>query len=157
MIAPADIVDDDHDGKPGITGVPYADATMTHYGLPGSSLSFTSPAVDKLYVVIRTESSLHGTSTSCTESRGTAEVPDLNWHVVGCQTVDGNDCDPDQWDFVDESYLPVCSGASGPGSAITGTFISKEVGGMGGGAPTCDDAIATLPSPSPQPQPQGDF
>jgi len=140
----SDIRDDDGDGKPGITATP--SSQMPYYVprtgfLMGSTLS---PPTDKIYVVLRTELSLFGLSTSCTEGAGTATVNLLNNHVVGCHIPDvdggaGTDCIDTQYDFIDQNTTAYM--------VMGGTYVSKILAsGTGdGGAVTCDDVLSAVP------------
>ena len=117
-------------GVPGIVAVPLG---TSPYYLPTTSLS-GPPSADQLDIVLRTELSLYGTSSSCTEQTGEAFVPELNNRVVGCRLAnDGGVCTPAQWGFIDQNttqYVPV-----------NGTFDSKTIAE---GA-TCADVLTALP------------
>ena len=72
----------DGQGHPGIRGVFDRHASV----LPlETSLRRTSPAADSSGASTRTSSALYGTSTSCTETSGTAYVTLINNRVVGCE------------------------------------------------------------------------
>lgn len=141
VIPASDITDDDGDGKPGIAALPRGDMG---FFVPRVALSMTAPQTDKLYVVLRTELSLYGTSTSCTDGAGTATVSLLNNHVIGCHIPDvdggaGTDCDPGQYNFIDSNSTAY--------QVMSGTYLSKQLtSGTGdGGAVTCDDARGAFP------------
>ncbi|MBN1652305.1 MAG: hypothetical protein JXA30_00865 [Deltaproteobacteria bacterium] len=96
------VVDAEGDGKPGITGVPRAEAP---FSLPPTdivgALAGTGLA-DRLYLVTRSVVKLTGTRDSCTTASGTAEVTAFDNHVIGCRIRDtGADCDVNQANFVD--------------------------------------------------------
>lgn len=155
----SDFSDDDHDGNPGITAFPVDDNSMGYY-LPATSLGGTSgngsmptEVADQLYIVKRTQVSLHGTSTSCSEMTGTATVPEYVVHVIGCHdhgTPASASCVSDEWQFIDENAT-IYAGSGGSKSTITGTFDAKQVTAGDGGEPGCDDVVALFPSPMPQP------
>jgi hypothetical protein len=154
-----DLTDDDMDGNPGITAYPLNDNGMGYY-LPGTVIGGTAamppPHADKLFIVSRTQVSLYGMSTSCKETKGTITVPEYDLHVVGCHDVGmpgTTPCTSGEVSFLDGN-VTVYSGMGGPGSTITGTFDSMQLGGEGG-TPTCDDVIAAFPPPTMYPQ--GDF
>jgi hypothetical protein len=151
--ATSDIEDDDHDGNPGITLYPVDDAAMNDY-LPATSTTGTAPLTQKLFIVSRTELSLYGTSTSCTEGSGTVTVPEFNDHVIGCQDVNSTvPCTADEWQFLD-GQSTVYSGAGGKGSLITGTFKSLQLQpDADGGPPSCDDVVAAAGFADPLPEP----
>ena len=146
----SDLVDDDNDGAPGITEYALNDNAAGYY-LPSTGLGTGQPVADKLFVVSRTEVSLYGTSTSCTQTSGTISVPAYDLHVVGCHEQNGSDCTAAEWQFLDGNVTSY-RGTGGANSTITGTFDAKQLASGNGGVPTCDDVIATFPSPMPQPQ-----
>jgi hypothetical protein len=158
--AASDLSDDDKDGNPGITAYPLADNSAGYY-LPATSLGGTSgngsmPTLlaDKLYIVSRTQVSLYGTSSSCTETTGTVTAPEYVVHVVGCHdqgTAATASCMPNEWQFIDENAT-IYAGAGGPKATITGTFDAKQLASADGGEPSCDDVVALFPSPMPTPQ-----
>jgi hypothetical protein len=151
----SDITDDDMDGHPGITTTP---SNMMGYSLPATAATIGAAQADELYVVLRTQLSLYGTSTSCTDGSGTATVQLLNNHIVGChlagQPADAGACSPgasNQYDFIDQNttvYLGQSYVVSGmvmfpPNPClpqlppkITGTYVSKLLATDGGTA-TC--------------------
>jgi hypothetical protein len=147
-IPTTDITDDDGDGEPGITDYPLSDNAMGYY-LPATGLGGTAPKADKLYIVSRTEVTLYGTSTSCTDTKGTVTVPEYNLHVVGCHDLGAMDCMASEWQFIDGN-VTVYAGTGGKSSTITGTFESKQLA-TDGGDPGCDAVITAFPSPMPQP------
>jgi hypothetical protein len=158
----SDLSDDDGDMKPGITDTAF---NMNGWVFPATASAAGSQQADELYVATRTELSLMGTSTSCTESCGTATVQLLNNHIVGCHIVGtpaGTLCPMSQYDYVDQNTTvflgrPYVSGGAvmyPPGGAcptpvqlnpkITGQFHSKILASDGGTA-TCDDVLAAFP------------
>jgi hypothetical protein len=155
----SDFSDDDHDGHPGITAFPVDNNSMGDY-LPATSLGGTSgngsmptELADQLYIVKRTQVSLHGTSASCSEITGTITVPEYVVHVIGCHdhgTAASASCASTEWQFIDENAT-IYNGSAGNKSTITGTFDAKQVAAPDGGEPGCDDVVALFPSPMPQP------
>jgi hypothetical protein len=156
-IAAADITDDDNDGHPGITATP---STAAGNSLPATAALATPPGpfADKLYLALRTELSLYGKSTTCTDMDGTVGVQLLNNHVIGCELADGGgNCNMSQWDFIDSNttvYLgpgvkiPVAQ-QSMPASfappGISGTFKAKILStDAAGGGITCADVVSML-------------
>jgi hypothetical protein len=156
----SDFSDDDHDGNPGITAFPLEDHSAGYY-LPATSLggstgngSMPTLLADKLYIVSRTQISLSGTSTSCSEIKGTLTSPEYVVHVIGCHdqgTAATATCMPGEWQFIDENAT-IYAGAGGAKSPIAGTFDAKQLTAADGGEPGCDDVVAAFPSPMPQPQ-----
>jgi hypothetical protein len=106
----------------------------------------------------RTQLSLYGTSTRCTDTTGDLTVPEYNVHVIGChdrgKPQDTALCMAAEWHFLDDNLTtnPIYSGASGTTSTITGTFNAKQITLTGARRPSCDDVIAAFPAPMPQPQ-----
>lgn len=70
--------------------------------LPLASIASSSPRVDELWLVLRTQFSLHGTVLSSTAQAGTVEVDTLDSHVVGCHLAEGGACTADQGVFLDQ-------------------------------------------------------
>jgi hypothetical protein len=137
-VSPGDLADDDGDGHPGITGVPRSDSG---FYVPYTAPSGGSPT-DQLYLAVRTEVSLYGTSTSCTESSGAATVNLLNNHVVGCDIAGsagadagGNPCNQQQYGFIDSNTTVY--------QIAGGTYQTKQLATDGGGS--CADVLAALP------------
>jgi hypothetical protein len=156
-IAATDITDDDNDGFPGITGTP---STMNGDVLPSTAAQLSPPyaaQADKLFLTLRTELSLYGTSSSCTDISGTVGVQQLNNHVIGCELAnDGGLCTQPQWDFIDSNttvYLgpgvvvpPGMMAASFAPSGISGTFNAKILStDVDGGGIQCSDVLAAFP------------
>ncbi len=155
-IASTDISDDDNDGHPGITATP---SSTEGNSLPATGLSTSppyAPQADKLYVVLRTELSFYGSSTSCTEVSGTAKARVFNDHVIGCHLQGGGDCTPTQWDFVDQistvyvgSGVTIPAGVAAPSfepAGIAGTFTAKFLSNdTDGGDIDCAAVRAALP------------
>jgi hypothetical protein len=89
---------------------------------------------DQVYLVLRTQLGLYGTSSSCTEQSGRAFVTDLNSRVVGCDIAnDGGVCTADQYGFIDSDSTQYVPGA--------GTFDSKQLAT----GSTCSDLLVALP------------
>jgi hypothetical protein len=158
-IAVTDISDDDNDGHPGITAVPSA---ASGFSLPATAVDLTAPfapQAGKLYMTLRTELQLYGTSTSCTDIAGGASATLLNSHVIGCELGSGAECSQSQWDFIDSNEaVYVGQGVRIPPSTcppsfaspqIVGTFRSKILAASadGGGAlaVSCADVLSALP------------
>jgi hypothetical protein len=156
-IPTTDLTDDDMDGHPGITGVP---STANGDVLPATATMLSppyAPQADKLYLTLRTELQLYGTSSDCTTISGTAGVQLLNNHVIGCELANGGgECTQPQWDFIDSNttvYLgPGVNVPAGmmPASfappGISGTFNAKILSTTaGGGGITCADVLTALP------------
>jgi hypothetical protein len=121
-------------GHPGIKGV--FDGTPPFY-LAGTSLAPNSPKADTFYSVTRSEIAMCGTTTSCTETSGTANVTLLNNRIVGCDLVDaGGPCSTDQFGFLDSNTTQYTPG--------TATFKAKD---LSSGA-TCADVLTAFPAPS---------
>jgi hypothetical protein len=159
----SDITDDDMDGHPGITTTP---SNMMGYSFPATASAPGSAQADELYVVHRTELSLYGTSSSCTDGSGTATVQLLNNHVVGChlagQPASGGACSAGlgmQYDFIDQNTTVYLGKEYVMGGAvmipqnpclpqlppkISGTYVSKVLSSDGGTA-TCADVLTALP------------
>jgi hypothetical protein len=124
--------DEEGDGTPGITLLSMAGAGYA--GIP-TSLAPNAPIADRVYAASRIELSLYGTSKSCGEASGTANVSLIDTRFIGCHLEgDGGLCTPDQSDFIDlwPTYLP------GPA-----TF--EQVVLPGGASATCDDVVAAFP------------
>jgi hypothetical protein len=131
-IPDADIVfDADGMGHAGITGIPKTDAGFYP---PHVGTSFTSPAVDSVYLVARTTLGVSGASTSCTETSGQASVTGLYNLVIGCHKIGGGECTPVEWQFV-ASYMPVYE-------VMSGTFQAKT---LGDATVDCTAVLAALP------------
>jgi hypothetical protein len=139
QLMPSDIVDDDGDGHPGITSIPRSSSTTgmadAMYYVPKTATTGGRPT-DKLYLVLRTELSLSGTNTSCTEGSGDANVTQLNNHVVGCEVSmpPMTNCDPAEYQYIDSNTTVY--------SVMSGTYATKQ---LTGATPTCDDAVAAFP------------
>jgi hypothetical protein len=120
--------------SPGITVIPLA---TTGYAQIRTGLGGMQPATDALYIASRTELSMYGTSTSCTETSGTATVKLIDNHVIGCNIEnDGGTCGDTQYGYIDSNRTVYVPGAA--------AFIQKV---LKDGA-TCDDVIAALPAPT---------
>jgi hypothetical protein len=155
--AASDLVDGDNDGKPGITATPVSGNGLI---LPATGVELTAPfapQADELYVVLRTQLSLYGIGTSCTEIQGTAAVQLLNNHVIGCHLAnDGGECSSAQADFIDQNTTVYfgpgvvvprsVQAASYEPQGITGTFTGKILStDPDGGGIDCDAVRAALP------------
>lgn len=136
-MTPTDLADDDNDMQVGVTAIPSGDAGNS---LPATGLTPSAPfapQADRLYLALRTELTLYGTSKSCTEIDGTATALLFNNHVVGCRLVGDAGCSSAEWDFVDSNstvYLgPGVTIPAGQAPAsyappgIHGTFTSKII------------------------------
>jgi hypothetical protein len=126
-----ELVDADGDTKPGFTAVP---RSGNGYVQPPLSTIGIGPKAEKLYLVTRTVITLHGTSTTCDEISGTADIPFFDSRVVGCkiagQTSDCMDSDAANIDTNKTEYKPESA-----------TFTAKTVAD---GA-SCADVRAALP------------
>jgi hypothetical protein len=155
MIAASDITDDDNDTYPGITITPSA---ATGYVLPATAALQTPPVfADQLYLALRTELSLYGTSTSCTDISGTVGVQLLNNHVIGCRLAgDAGACSMAQWDFIDSNTtvyvgpgVRIPTSVAAPSFAppgISGTFDAKILStDADGGSIDCAAVVKALP------------
>jgi hypothetical protein len=120
--------DPDADGNPGITSIPAAGD-----GFAAPPASIIGPRVDRVYVVNRTSVDLSGAFTSCTELEGSATLGFFDNHVVGCRTVDGDECNATQTDFVDVNRTIY--------EAAPGTFTARILADDA----TCADARAAFP------------
>jgi len=127
--------DEEGDSNPGIAVLPitttgYADI-RTGFG------AMLQPATDALYIASRTQLSMYGTSTSCMDTSGTADVTLIDNHVIGCDiTGGGGACTPPQFGYIDANRTVYVPG--------TATFTQKV---LTAGA-TCADVVAALPPPS---------
>jgi hypothetical protein len=131
----------------GITAIPKSD---NGFYTPQTALSMTAPHVDAIYVILRTELTLYGKSTSCTESSGAATITLLNNHVVGCHhadaAADAGFCDMSEYGYIDSNTTAYCAGklnGSKCAEPVPGTYQAKQLNVDGGG--TCDDVAAALP------------
>ncbi len=121
-------------GHPGIRGV--FDGTPPYY-LGGTSLASGSPKADQFWTVNRVQLALYGTSSSCTETKGSAYVTLINNRVVGCEIADaGGPCTADQFGFLDENTTQYAPSA--------GTFQSIQLTA----SQTCSDVLSMLPMPA---------
>jgi hypothetical protein len=123
-------------GHPGIRGT---FDSMTPYYLSGTSLAMGSAKADQFWSVTRSQLALYGTSSSCTETKGTATVTLINNRIVGCEIEDdGGPCTSDQYGFLDENttqYTPAPGG---------GTFDAKDLPANA----TCADVLSMPPAPA---------
>jgi hypothetical protein len=156
-IPATDYSDDDNDGHPGITATPLGTSpTSTPYVLPVTALAAPQPPAQELFVVTRTELSLYGASTSCTEGAGTATVSLLNNHVIGCELLgysgDGGP-DADVADLCDDG---AASGAqtqfldinTTQYQVLSGTYQTIQISPEAGMTPTCEEVRNLLPAPT---------
>lgn len=129
---------DNSDMNPAMCGITAAfKADMSPFIVPKVALSMTAPQTDKIYVVLRTEIALSGCMTSCTDGSGTATVPLLQNHVIGCHVPAGDAstdraCTPAEYNFIDQNSTAYV--------VVSGTFQSKVVSGT-----TCSDVRAAFP------------
>jgi hypothetical protein len=133
--------------------LPTTAAAVGNNGVPGS------PVADELYLALRTELSMYGMSSICTESSGTAKVQLLNNHVIGCHILDGGACTSgtpnSQSDFID-SNTTVYVGPSVtviPPMVCAPSFVPPQISGAyksvllsaDGGPVDCNAVKAALP------------
>ena len=99
--------DDEGDMNPGIAVIPISTAG---YAKIRTGLGGMKPAVDKIFIASRTELSMHGISTSCTEAEGIADVKLIDNHVIGCEIENGGGpCDANGAGYIDSNrtvYVP---------------------------------------------------
>jgi hypothetical protein len=127
----SDLVDNDGDAKPGITGSERNDPPFV---MPRSGLGMSFPEADHLYLVYRTEFSLDGReSADCRSWCGSATVNLLDSHVVGCHLSTGADCDESGTTFLDANRTVLR-----PGTAMFTSVIVPD------GA-TCTDVRNAIP------------
>jgi hypothetical protein len=161
----SDFADDDNDGNPGITATA---SSASGFSLPATALTTSppyAPKADKLYVALRTELRLYGTSSSCTDGSGTAEALLQNNHVIGCHIAPGEtctdstcNCTADQSNFIDGNTtvyigdgvtIPTAQQSCTAGFAppgMMGTYQSKILSNdPDGGGIDCAAVIAALP------------
>jgi hypothetical protein len=108
------IVDDDLDGKMGITVVP---APGNGYSLPPTDLS--GGRADLIYIAERTVSFLAGSITACDKITGSVTItsinnkPSIDSSVIGCRKVGGVECVANDAAFIDANrpqYTPTSLG-----------------------------------------------
>jgi hypothetical protein len=128
--------DSDGDGNPGITASPL---NGNGYVLPPTAIGIGGSAAtaDKVYLATRTQVSLSGNWTSCSDLSGSADVSNFDNHVVGCHINGGSACTTGaantQADFIDQNrtvYAPTSA-----------TFVATVLPSTG----TCADALSALP------------
>jgi hypothetical protein len=90
-------VDPDADGKPAVTGTYKTSSGFSQ--VPCDQLG--SARAMRGYVATRVKFTLSGTLSSCTQSTGSATVPDVDAHTVGCRLTGGADCSDSQADYLD--------------------------------------------------------
>jgi len=128
--------DAEGDGKPGITGVPRANAPYT---LPPTDLAgalLQTGLADRLYLVVRSVVTLNGTRESCDRVSGTAAVTAFDNHIIGCRLKDTQaDCNTTQADFVDVNRTVY--------ELHEGTYEQVTIAENA----TCADVLAAFPPP----------
>jgi hypothetical protein len=70
---------------------------------------------------------------SCTQSTGSATVPDIDYHALGCQLTSGSDCGSSDTNYLDTNAPDYQPGAS------TYTMVKLS------GTTTCADVRAAAP------------
>jgi hypothetical protein len=141
MIAPADTVDVDGDGKPGFTNKYVHSMTPPGY-FAGLADPTNGSFVDELYIVSRTESSLSGTISDCVVVTGTVQTLLNESSIIGCHVradVDGGNRDCTTGNAMSEQALldtwtPILMVGAG-------TFKQRQLTSDA----TCADVIAALP------------
>jgi hypothetical protein len=121
--------DSDADGKPGVTAT-YKSGSG--YSSPPTN-SLGSSRASRDYLATRIAFSLSGTLTSCTQASGTATVPDIDFHTVGCRLTSNSDCNSSATSYLD-SNAPNYQTGSGSFS------MAKLTGGA-----ACSDVRTALP------------
>ena len=124
----------------GVTAAFKADTTpfiIPRVGLGMMPSGALYPMTDKIFVVLRTQIALSGCMSSCTDGSGTALVPLLENHVIGCHIPAGDagpdrPCQPSEYNFLDLNSTAYV--------VVSGTFQSKVAT-----APTCDAVRAAFP------------
>jgi hypothetical protein len=99
------VVDADHDGKPGIT----VDTTKgANYAAPPVNM-WRSKRAKRFYIALRSViSGARGKFESCDKGVGTASIPlidgkaAINSRVLGCQRTDGQDCAKGEYEMIDK-------------------------------------------------------
>lgn len=108
------LVDQDLDGRPGVTVIP---ATGSGYSDPPTDL--LNDQADFIYIAERTVQALTFTVNTCDEIDGTVNIATINGSaaidssVVGCHVMGGSDCTMAQAQFIDQNrpkFLPSSSG-----------------------------------------------
>ena len=108
------LVDQDLDGRPGVTVIP---ATGSGYSDPPTDL--LNDQADFIYIAERTVQALTFTVNTCDEIDGIVNIATINGSaaidssVVGCHVVGGGDCTTDQAQFIDQNrpkFLPSSAG-----------------------------------------------
>jgi hypothetical protein len=144
-----DVVDDDNDMHPGVTGTPRTDMG---FSAPHTASS-GGVAVDKMYFALRTGMILTGTiGPTCDVGSGTVMATHLDNRVVGCEVTGppAADCNSDQYGYLDSNSIavqgkPPAAVNQTPVSA-SGTYEMKQLTTDGGTA-TCDDVMKAFPAP----------
>jgi hypothetical protein len=126
-------VDQDSDGKPGVTAIP---REGNGFAAPPTSVAQTS-VTDKIYLVSRVVSTSSATVVGCPETQsGTGTVSKFDNHVVGCHVKGGAECSADEAAFVD-SNSPAFKPTAG-----SGKFTAKRVADTA----TCAEVRAAVPA-----------
>jgi hypothetical protein len=120
--------DVDKDGKPGLTGIPKGGG-----GYVNPPVSIMGSRADQVDLASRTQISLKGTFTSCTEQSGDATTKFLDNHIVACHVVGGSDCTANQVKFLDDNRTAYIIGS--------GSYVAKIVPDNA----SCSDVRAALP------------
>jgi hypothetical protein len=143
-----DVVDDDNDMHPGVTGVPRTDMG---FSAPHTASS-GGVAVDKMYFALRTGMILTGTiGPTCDVGSGTVTATHLDNRVVGCEVAGPPtaDCNSDQFGYLDSNSIAVQgnppAAAMQPPVSASGTYQMKQLTTDGGTA-TCDDVMKAFPA-----------
>jgi len=121
--------DSDSNGKPAVTS-PYKTGG-SYDAAPTSSLGGARASAS--YMATRAVFSLNGTLNSCTQSTGSATVPDIDYHTIGCSLASGGDCSSAQASYLDSNGPNYQPGAS------TYTLVRLS------GPTTCADVRAAVP------------
>ena len=137
----SDLSDDDGNGFGfGVTATARSDMG---FFVPRVALMTTAPQADQLYLALRTQFVLDGCMSSCTAGGGTATVPLLNNHVIGCHLQGQGDaatdyCNPTQYNFIDQNTTNFVSNS--------GTFNAKilTMGTGDGGTVSCADVRGAM-------------
>jgi hypothetical protein len=125
-------VDLEKDGSKGYTAAP---RNGDGYVLPPTAVGLggSAPSADKVYLVSRQAMTLKGKRTACDAHSGTANVSAFDNHVVGCHIEDGEECNADQADFVDQNRMRYMVSSA--------TYEAKTVAADA----SCADVRAALP------------
>jgi hypothetical protein len=144
--------DDMNPNGGGITAAFRAD--MMPFIIPKVALNMSAPQTDKIFVVARTQIQLSGCMMTCTDGQGTASVPLLENHTIGCHIpstdagVSERACTPAEYNYIDQNATAYCADPNAACAAqltpdqkgAIGTFQLKVVSGT-----TCKDVSAAFP------------